>query len=226
MIQNNLRTAQLAGFAHQLSCKNAMSDCHAAEKLFSQILSEYRANILPDIVSEREQLTRMNNFFCGLHFLVGLADAAEATLNIWESTVDDSSNQGKTCSGIQRLIRTACKAFHQRDSEQAGCSTHFRTYLHHKGINKLPFKGNRFNILFYDAAGVYYLRKHMMHYLNQCHGDSLNRLLQAVLNDLHSPHLIAGCKALGIIDKLVTGPFGDSYKHLLFLYCRWVRYIQ
>ena len=50
--------------------------------------------------AEREQLTRMNNFFCGLHFLVGLADAAEATLNIWESTVDDSSNQGKTCSGI------------------------------------------------------------------------------------------------------------------------------
>ena len=47
----------------------------------------------------------------------------------------------------------------------------------------------------------------MMHYLNQCHGDSLNRLLQAVLNDLRSPHLIAGCKALGIIDKLVTGPF-------------------
>ena len=170
--------------------KNTMSDRHAAEKLFSQILSEYRADILPDIVSgweqmvdaEREQLTRMNNFFCGLHFLVGLADATEATLNIWESTVDDSSNQGKTCSGIQRLIRTACKAFHQRGSEQAGCSTHFRTYLRHKGINKLPlasFKGNRFNILFYDAAGVYYLRKHMMHYLNQCHGDSLNRLLQA-----------------------------------------------
>ena len=59
-----------------------MSDCHAAEKLFSTILTEYRESILPDIVSgwhqmsegEHEQLARMNNFVCGLHFLVGLAD--------------------------------------------------------------------------------------------------------------------------------------------------------
>jgi len=26
---------------------------------------------------EQEQVTRMNNFYCGLHFLVGLADSAE-----------------------------------------------------------------------------------------------------------------------------------------------------
>ena len=30
---------------------NTMSDRHAAEKLFSQILSDYRTNILPDVVS-------------------------------------------------------------------------------------------------------------------------------------------------------------------------------
>ena len=77
--------------------KNTMSDRHAAEKLFSTILAEYRASILPDIVSgwhqmsegKHEQLTRMNNFFCGLHFLVGLADAVEETLKLWESTIDD-----------------------------------------------------------------------------------------------------------------------------------------
>ena len=34
---------------------------------------------------EKEQLTRMNNFYCGLHFLVALADTAEATVKIWES---------------------------------------------------------------------------------------------------------------------------------------------
>ena len=74
--------------------KNTMSDRHAAEKLFSTILSEYRANILPDVMNgwgemtngEREQVTRMNNFFCGLHFLVGLADSAEETLKVWEAT--------------------------------------------------------------------------------------------------------------------------------------------
>ena len=31
---------------------------------------------------EKEQLTRMNLFFCGLHFLVGLADTAEETVKL------------------------------------------------------------------------------------------------------------------------------------------------
>ena len=79
------------------------------------MLSEYRADILPDVCAgwsefgdiEKEQMIRMNNFFCGLHFLVALADAAEATLKLWES-VDYKTN---ATSGTQRLIRTACKAF-------------------------------------------------------------------------------------------------------------------
>ena len=61
---------------------------------------------------------------------------------------------------------------------------------------KFPFRGNRFNIIFYDAAGIYYLSSLMMDYLKCSHGQ-LNRLLQAVLSDLSSPKYIAGCKALG-----------------------------
>lgn len=93
-----------------------MSDRHAAEKLFSQLLSDYREDILPDgwdemSRSQKSQLIRMNNFFCGLHYLVGLADSAEATLKLCESTIDEDACQGNS-SGTQRLIRTACKAFH------------------------------------------------------------------------------------------------------------------
>ena len=54
----------------------------------------------------------MNNFFCGLHFLVGLADAAEATVKLWEARFN--SVEASTSSGTQRLVRTACKAFHHR----------------------------------------------------------------------------------------------------------------
>ena len=88
--------------------KNTMSDRHSANKLFSQILSEYREGILPDVTAgwedmsdkERDQLTRMNNFFCGLHYLVALADAAEATLKVWES-IDAHSTSEKQCFGTQ-----------------------------------------------------------------------------------------------------------------------------
>ena len=138
--------------------KNTMSDRHAAEKLFCQLLAEYREGILPDFVSnwntlsadEQCQMTRMNNFFCGLHYLVGLADTAEATLKLWESIEGETPG---TSSGTQRLIRTACKAFHSRGCEKSGCSVHFRTYLRSQGVSKIPmadFRGNRFNIIFYD----------------------------------------------------------------------------
>ena len=44
----------------------------------------------------------------------------------------------------------------------------------------------------------------MEDYLKYYHGP-LNRLLQVVLSDLSAPKYIAGCKALGIVDKIVTG---------------------
>ena len=204
-----------------LKIKNTMSDRNSAEKLFSQLLQEYRSTILPDIVSgwaemspdEKIQLTRINNFYCGLHLLVGLADAAEAVLKAWEASVCEIGDQGRS-SGTQCLVRTACKAFHHKGSEQAGCSLYFHTYCRSNGILKIPlapFRGNRFNIIFYDAAGVYFLKSHMETYLLHHRPGTLNRLLQAVLSNLQVSYFVAGIRALDIIDKIVTGPF---WKHL------------
>ena len=65
---------------------------------------------------EKEQLTRKNNFFCGLHFLVGLADSAEEALKLWEAQCFSNL---VASSGTQRLVHTACKAFHDRGSHAA-----------------------------------------------------------------------------------------------------------
>ena len=51
--------------------KNTMSDRHSAEKLFNEPLHDYREDLLPTVAEnwdqmtdmEKEQLTRMNNFF-------------------------------------------------------------------------------------------------------------------------------------------------------------------
>ena len=72
--------------------------------------------------------------------------------------------------------------------------------------DQLSQAGNCFNILFYDAAGVYFLRKHMIKFIQTVHGAQENRLLQAVLADLQYDTYISGCRALGLIDKAVTGP--------------------
>ena len=193
--------------------KNTISDRHAAEKLFNELLHNFRAEVLPTVIenwkemtnAEQNQLTRMNNFFCGLHFIVGLAEAAEETVKLWESSEDNSASS----SGTQRLVRTACKAFHHQGSQQCGSFTMFKEYLKGHQIDKIPlarFIGNRFNILFYDAAGVYYLHSHMISFIETVHGHQANRLLQAVLADLRNPVYITGCRTLGLVDKVITGP--------------------
>ena len=198
-----------------LKIKNTMSDRHAAEKLFNDILHDYRVEILPTVVTnwetmdiaEKEHLMRMNNFFCGLHYVVGLAECTDECLKLWESASDNLSVQ--STSGTQRLVRTACKAFHHRGSQKAGSSVLFQSFLRKHNINKIPlahFVGNRFNVLFYDAAGVYYLQHLMVRFIESIHGVKANQLLQSVLRDLKTPNLIAGCRALGLVDKIITGP--------------------
>lgn len=75
--------------------------------------------------------------------------------------------------------------------------------------------GNRFNILFYDAAGVYFLRDCMVHFIESVHGRQANHLLQAVLADPQKPVYTAGCRALGLTDKVITGPLWRKMKESL-----------
>ena len=87
---------------------------------------------------EKAQIQGMNNFFCGLHFITGLADSAETVLKQCESTVLDPNAGSRSLpekrgyqsseSATQRLIRTVCKAFHKRGSEQAGYPVQFASY--------------------------------------------------------------------------------------------------
>ena len=72
-----------------LACiKNTMSDRHIVEKNFNKLLEDYRAEVLPVVVSnwsalsieEKVNFTSLNNFFCGMHVVVGLADTAAAVL--------------------------------------------------------------------------------------------------------------------------------------------------
>jgi len=52
----------------------------------------------------------------------------------------------------------------------------------------VPYRGNRFNILFHNAAQLYMLHRHMTTFLE---GYSLNRLTKSVIHDLKQPVYIA-----------------------------------
>ena len=148
-----------------------MSDRHIVEKNFNVLLEDYRADILPKVVDSWKQMipeeqlsiSTLNNFFCGLHLLVGMADVAAITLLEWESTHFEGAVGAaalslclkKSESGIVCLIRTACKAFSRGGCEKSGVYQAFTSYLRSNGVKRNPlstFRGNRFNILFYNSG--------------------------------------------------------------------------
>ena len=114
----------------------------------------------------------------------------------------------KSEPGIIRLIRTACKALSKHGCEQSGVYQPFTSFLKSNGVCKNPlasFRGNRFNIVFYDAGALFYIAPLIQRFFSEV-WQTPNQLLKAVSADLSVHEYIAGCKALGIINKIVTGP--------------------
>ena len=120
----------------------------------------------------------MYNFFCGIHFVVSMAETTSEAIHLFEKAHHkDSELEVSTI----KLIRTACKAFERRGDEKSGCAVHFHTYLRRLGIKKVHlahFRGNRFNIVFLNGARVFYLHKHMIEFLTKVWGPQ-NKLLKS-----------------------------------------------
>ena len=173
------------------SIKNLMSDRCATQKKFNNLFVEYRKQIVPlalkdqgwENLSQEQQkkILNVNEFYCGLHFLVGMADQAEACLKVWEGILfkDDNNIVGSLKhggdsngeSGTTRLIRTVCKAVQQRGCEKSGRMVSFETFMKEEfGMAELPlfpFLGNRFNILFLNGAGTFYLYEKLVDFFKK-----------------------------------------------------------
>ena len=149
-----------------------MSDRHIVQKNFNCLLEEYRAQILPEVITswhdfsseEQQSMSSLNNFFCGLHLLVGMADAAASTLVQWEAThfSEDPAGSGvlvrKSESGTVRLVRTACKALCKHGSEQSGVYQPFTVYLLSNNLPKNPLAS--FSSIFYSMMLELYTTFH------------------------------------------------------------------
>ena len=119
--------------------------------------------------SAKKICTSVNKLRCNMHFLLTLADAAEKGLNEDDKIVQ---NDGVTCSklriqkhgesGPTRTIRTLCKAFQKHRSAQAGVMSHFAVHLRNSPVKLTSFRGNRFNISFWNPACVLFHQRHFM----------------------------------------------------------------
>ena len=213
------------------SIKNLMSDRCNTQKCFNNMFITLRETILPKVEElwdslsqeERNSLSKINQFFCGLHFLVALADQADTSLKIWEnlcfpdgkvgskqfSNYQKASNNGE--SGTTRTVRTSCKLVQSTQGcEKSGKMLKLSTWLKEKknidSVPLYPFLGNRFNILFLNGGGLFKIYDHLITFLEGLDKDNENQLVVAVKRDLKVRNFKVGCRALGLINKLVTGP--------------------
>lgn len=120
-----------------VSIKNVMSDRHVVQKAFNKLLSDCRTTVMPSVIDEKVQMSTLNEFFCGLHFVVGLADQAKAAFKVWDKIlygdqpVGSLSHGGysKSERGTLRLVRTVCKAVQERGCEKSGRPVQFLTFF-------------------------------------------------------------------------------------------------
>jgi len=126
--------------------KCTMSDRASAQKSFNSLLEEYRASILPTItekwedltIAEKQSMSQMYNFYCGMHLVVNMAEHATETLKLIERNYNEQSTfafTNDTEPGTIRLIRTSCKAFEKRGDEKSGCPLQFTSYLKRKATH-------------------------------------------------------------------------------------------
>ena len=143
---------------------------------------------------------KMNTFCCGLNFLGGLADQTGASLKAWDRLLYDDRpigslenggySKGESCT--LRLTRTTCKEIRTHGCEKLGCIYDFHAFLCKEvgfpNVSFIPFKGNRFNVLFYNGGILYFLYNHLKHFFESEKDE--NKLLKTVhLNLQIKPYL-------------------------------------
>ncbi|XP_045564007.1 uncharacterized protein isoform X2 [Salmo salar] len=208
-------------------------DCVVLETGFKQLISEYKSDILPKMVkrydfythSEKAKLSCVNEVFCGLHLIDSLAHQAKATLLLWEKMIVEDEEVGANRlsdssknaleSGTVRLVRTVTDTIQAKD----GKSEKFKAFLTRKGefddVPLAPFRGNRIDTLFHNAAGAYSVHEELVEFTTREYLDD-NSFLARFAADFEVQQFKAGCRALGLISKIIIDPLfksmGDTLK--------------
>jgi hypothetical protein len=196
--------------------KNFMTDRSATETKVNRLVSELRAQRIGNVMDEyeemndeeRKELKTVNEFKCAVHPVLQFAEVSDKEVKTFEDDIVFSKQlfRRRGESVTLSLIRGVSKLFHK---DGAGDPLMSREYLRSVGVNKLPvenFRGSRFNIYFHNAAGTYFLKDHVIKYLETTKL-TMSPLQAATVEVLKTPQVMNICRALGIVGKMVTLPY-------------------
>ena len=149
-----------------------------------------------------------NDFKCAVHPLLQFSDICLKEIKKIEKELSiDVEGASRNESNTHFLLRCISKLFYKDGSGDPLLTKTFITSL--LATEKIPimnFRGNRFNLLFYNAAGSYILKQHIIHYLTSSKS-SLNYVQHFILKALQNNTVLSILRSLGIICKLVTEPY-------------------
>ncbi|WAR11353.1 hypothetical protein MAR_025533 [Mya arenaria] len=201
------------GYDLLTNIKNTMSDRASTEKTFNGMFDKVIDNYDQLSEDEKNLCGQMNNFFCGLHLLVTIADVCETSTSKFENNYE-SGDLGSASD--PHLTRKVCAV---GEDERNGASKQWKTYLQTKNDkNRIKrFNHNRYNIMFMEGSALFYHSADIADFPDNVHGAS-NDALKAVSLDIKEDLYLAGAKAHGLISKFSLSPlwrFIEAPGHIL-----------
>lgn len=121
--------------------------------------------------------------------------------NLTDDDNDDENERKQTLyneSNTIALLRFCLKCFSCGGDEKCDSYSNFKAFCKEKDEKVLfiPFRGNRFNIIFLIGEIVFYHKDTIRTFLKDVHGAN-NSLQKMILCLIQKPQLKAACKVLG-----------------------------
>ena len=183
-----------------------------SKKVKSTLSDRASVNHCVRIALEAQMNVSLLELKCNVHPLDGLASEARKCLK----SLDKESDVRGTVFGRESVVVNLIYGISKmRYKNGTGDPAGFKHFL--KSNDIMPsmitrYVGNRIHVLFHLAGTIYYLREKLLMYLRtSCNCNTAFRT--ALLKDLSSPYVQLQLKALGLLGKLLTGPW------MTVLYC-------
>ena len=180
---------------------------------FNTIFQEYGSNVIPDVIAGWQSFVwRRSNiipksiwFFCGMHFVVGLADQSETALKtryylLFDGGLVGSFAHGGYSKGDRYLQTGKNNTYICADKRMWKIWKNFRFCI-------FPYTRDWSNIssFYSDSKETISISSSIMVVLPSICMNIVFLSLK-VYHDMQVPSYIAGCRALGLVNKYVTGP--------------------
>ena len=143
---------------------------------------------------------------CNIHPLDGITKKCTNILKEYDNHNNITSDTfGRDCCVVNFIIAMNKIRFKQGKGEPSG----FKQFLRQHNIKPsiiIRYVGNRFHVMFHLAGVLYYLREKVLIYLDKSCNNTTT-LRTSLLKDLRNMNILLQLRALGIIGKMVTGPW-------------------